>query len=296
MRCTIVVATRDRHEQLAATLRHHRSLPERPAVVVVDDASDEPAVAPGAELIRLPESAGAAARNAGALAARTPYLALTDDDAWWAPGALRWASALLDAHPRLALVQAHVLVGAKAYDDPTCVRMGRGGVPAHGAQPGTPIVSFVACAVVIRRSAFLSCGGFSPRLGTGGEEQLLSWDLMAAGWQLSYVPAIVAHHAPPPAPDGRLPRRETTIRNALWTAWLRRPLPVAARQTARALARACTDRVTARAVGRAVAGGRWVWGERRVNPPHVEAMCRAVERGPLPSARRPTRSAASPVG
>src|SRR3954470_17650585 len=72
-RCTVVVATRDRQDQLAATLPRHLALPERARVVVVDDGSSEPVVAPGADLLRLSRGAGGGARNTGARAADTPY-------------------------------------------------------------------------------------------------------------------------------------------------------------------------------------------------------------------------------
>src|SRR4051794_27209800 len=277
-RCTVVVATRDRHDQLAATVPRHLALPERPRVVVVDDASAEPVVAPGAEVLPLRDGAGGAARNAGAHASTTPYLAFTDDDAWWSPGALGAAADLLDAHPRLAVVQPHVLVGAGERDDPTCAAMRTSPLPSAPGQPGRPILSFIACAVVIRREAIVSCGGFSPHLGTGGEEQLLSWDLAAAGWQLSYLPDVIAHHDPPPAPDGRPARQTTTIRNALWTTWLRRPAAAALRATAATLTRAAHDRTTAHALRDAITGGRWILQQRKVNPPHVEAMCRTLAR------------------
>ena len=71
-RCTIVVATRDRHDQLAATLPRHLALSERPRVLVVDDASAEPVVAPGADVLRLSPGAGGAARNAAPARARRP--------------------------------------------------------------------------------------------------------------------------------------------------------------------------------------------------------------------------------
>src|SRR4051794_28551736 len=274
-RCTVVVATRDRHDQLAATLPRHLALPERPRVLVIDDASAEPVIAPGAEVIRLRRGAGGAARNAGARASRTPYLVFTDDDAWWSPGALRIAADLLDTNPRLAVVQPHVLVGSAERDDPTCAAMRTSPLPNAPGQPGRPILSFIACAVVIRREAILSCGGFSPHLGTGGEEQLLSWDLAAAGWQLSYVPEVIAHHDPPPAPDGRPARQTATIRNALWTMWLRRPLSAAAGETVAALARATHDRTTAHALRDAILGGRWVLRQRKATPPHGEGRCRA---------------------
>jgi GT2 family glycosyltransferase len=278
MMITVVVAAHGRPEQLARTLPRHLALPERPRVVVVDDASPEPlAVPPGVSLVRLERDAGESPRNVGARAAGTPYVAFTDDDAWWEPGALAAACALLDRHPRLALVQPHVLVGADERDDPTCLEMARSPLPPAPGQPGHNLLGFIACAVVVRVAAFAEVGGFHARLGVGGEEELLGSDLAAAGWQLSYVPEIVAHHAPPPRTDGRPERRETLLRNALWTAWLRRPAATAARHTAHALARAPRDRVTVRAVARALAASPWLLRERRVSPPAVEAQRRLLE-------------------
>ena len=282
-RLSVVIATRNRRARLLDTLPHHLTLPEQPRVVVVDDASTDGtagalvAAHPRVEVVRLRSSLGGAARNEGVRVTTTPYVAFSDDDAWWRPGALRMAADLLDAHPRLAVVQAHVLVGHDERDDVTCTQMRASPLRPIGDQPGCPILSFVACAVVIRRTAFDECHGFSPRLAIGGEEELLSWDLAAAGWQLSYVPEIIAHHHPPPAPGGRPLRRETTIRNALWTAWLRRPAGAATRATIRTLARAPRDRTTARAVRRAVAEGAWLVRERRVSPPSVEQMLRQLE-------------------
>jgi GT2 family glycosyltransferase len=281
-RVTVVIASRDRREQLLATVDRHRALPERPPVIVVDDGSTDGSASAvsrtGVSVIRLGSSVGGAARNVGVRAAATPYVALTDDDAWWRPGALDRAVAVLDAHPRVAVVQAHVLVGAAERDDPTCVAMARSGLVPAPDLPGHPIVSFVACSVVVRREAFLACGGFLARLGVGGEEELLSWDLVSAGWQLSYVPEVVAHHHPERVPGGRPVRRETTLRNALWTIWLRRPFASAVRVSARRLAGASRDRTTLRAVVRAVAGGGWVLRERRVSPPDVEFALRRLER------------------
>jgi GT2 family glycosyltransferase len=277
---TVVVASRNRRSQLLDSVPRHLALPERPPVIVVDDASTdgtaEALAALPVRVIRLAESRGGAARNAGVGTATTPYVAFSDDDSWWRPGALWRAAALLDAHPRLAVVQAHVLVGPQERDDPTCAAMAASPLPPGDGQPGHPILGFIACATVVRRSAFLDAGGFSARLAVGGEEELLVLDLAAAGWQLSYVPEIVAHHHPPATPD-RPERRATTLRNALWTAWLRRPLGSATRVTATALSRAPADRATARAIGSALAGSAWVLRERRVSPPHVEAMSRLLD-------------------
>jgi GT2 family glycosyltransferase len=276
-RVTVVVATRDRWDELSNSVPRHLALPERPHVIVVDNASREPRDIAGVELIRCARNLGGAGRNVGVRAARTPYVAFSDDDSWWEPGALARCAALLDAHPRLAVVQARILVGPDHRLDSTCAAMARSPVRSADGQPGFPLLSFVACAVVVRRSAFLAAGGFSPRFAVGGEEELLGWDLASAGWQLSYVPEAVAHHHPPPQSRDRPRRREVAVRNALWTAWLRRPAGIAAGRTVAVAARALGDRVTARGLARALAGLPWILRARRVTPPHVEAGLRLLE-------------------
>ena len=64
---------------------------------------------------------------------------------------------------------------------------------------GPAVLGFLACAVVVRRDAFLAAGGFQPRLHVYGEEALLAMDLAAAGWLLSYAPELTVRHLPRPA-------------------------------------------------------------------------------------------------
>jgi N-acetylglucosaminyl-diphospho-decaprenol L-rhamnosyltransferase len=289
-RVAIVVAARDRRDVLLDTLPRHLALPERPQVVLVDDASTDgtadavAAALPQVNVIRLERSRGGAARNAGLEAAEAPYVALCDDDSWWTPGALRRAADLLDRHPRLALINGLVLVGPDLRVDPVCVEMARSSLTPLDGQPGRPLLSFLACAAVVRRSAVLEAGGFLEHLQVGGEEELLGWDLAAAGWRLSYVPEIVARHDPPPN-DGRPGRREIGLRNHLWTTWLRRPLGPALARTVRELSRAPADRHTVRAALRALAGLPWIFRERRTSPPHVERMRRLLDAHRRPPGR-----------
>jgi N-acetylglucosaminyl-diphospho-decaprenol L-rhamnosyltransferase len=290
-RVTVVIASRNRRDVLVRNLPRTLELPEHPRVILVDDASTDGtpeavrAAHPEVEVIELERHMGSAARNMGLRAAQTPYVAFCDDDSWWEPGALTAAADLLDEHPRLAVVNGHVLVGPDEHDDPICVEMAESPLPAAEGQPGHPLLSFVACAVVVRRDAILAAGGFQERFLIGGEEELLGWDLAGAGWQLSYVPQLLAHHHPPPH-TGRPDRREVGIRNTLWTTWLRRPLRTAATRTARDLRRFPRDRTTARAVMRAVAGLPWILRERRVSPPHIEHMRRLLEQQQLRSHSR----------
>jgi GT2 family glycosyltransferase len=171
-RTAVVVASRNRRAQLLETIPRHLALPERPRVVLVDNASTDgsadaiAAAHPEVEVLRLERNRGAGARNAGARAVAAAYVAFTDDDAWWEPGALRRAADLMDAHPRLAVVQAHILVGAEERDDPICAEMAASPLPAAGGQPGHPILSFVACTVVVRRSAFLAWAAFPSASGS----------------------------------------------------------------------------------------------------------------------------------
>jgi len=266
---TVVIATRDRATELSRTLDKLAALPERPATIVVDNGSRDqtPQVAArrsGVAYLRLSGNAGAAARTIGAVAAITPYVAFADDDSWWAPGALRRAASHLERHPRLAVVAARLLVGPEARLDPTCERMRDSPLRRGPGLPGPAVLGFVACAAVVRRSAFLAVGGFHPRFGFGAEEALVSIDLAAAGWDLAYLEDVVAHHHP--ARATRPGRRRTTLRNEVWIAWLRLPGRDALRRL-RGIARAGAP--GSRAIAGALAGLPWVLRERHAVSPEL---------------------------
>lgn len=282
----VAIATRDRRAQLLATLERLRALPERPPVVVADNASSDGTAAavrarwPEAELVALGENRGGAARNAAVRALAAPYVAFSDDDSWWEPGALTRAAELLRAHPRIGLLAARVLVGPQRRLDPTCVAMAASPLSddAPPGTPGTPVLGFVACGAVVRRSAFLAAGGFDARYGVGGEERLLALDLAAAGWHVRYVPELVAHHWPAGGDAGRDGRAARMVRNDLWSAWLRRPARRLPAATGRALAAGGARRDAVRGAAAALRGLPWVARERRPLPPAVEAAMRALER------------------
>ena len=266
----IVIATCDRGELLLATLERLVALPERVPVVVVDNGAprDLAAVVHAAgydrravEVITLPHDHGPAARTIGSRHLATELVAFCDDDSWFAPGALARAADRFAAEPRLALLQARVLVGADERLDPTCARLD--GAPA--------LLGFVACGVVVRRRALLEVGGFAPGGSFGGEERRVALDLASAGWNAVYDPDVVAHHHPVPD-ERRRGRRGDVVRNDLQTAWSRLPWRVAARQTRQSACRqpvatACALLELPRALR-----------ERRPVSPPVAAALRAIER------------------
>lgn len=238
-RVAVVVVTRNRLPELLTTLGHLRTLPERPHVVVVDNASTDGTAHtvrerfPEVEVLALQENAGGAGRTAGVERVEAPYVAFADDDSWWEPGSLARAADLFEAHPRLGLIAARILVGPEEREDPVCAAMEASPLPADLELPGPPVLGFLACGAVVRREAYLQAGGFHARMMIGGEEALLAADMAAAGWSLAYVRNLTARHHPSTVRD-RSARLRGEVRNALWFAWMRRPVPPAARLTLRA--------------------------------------------------------------
>lgn len=273
-RTGVVIITLDRRDEALACLNRLARLPERPRVVLVDNGSrDGTAEAVrrdhrGVDLVALPDNLGAIGRNIGVERLTTPYVAFCDDDTWWEPGSLGRAADLLDAHPRLGLVNARILVEPGGDDDPVVAELRNSPVPGPGWLPGPAIGSFLAGASVVRREAFTAVGGFSERLRFAGEEELLAVDLLSAGWELCYVEDLVVHHRASPQRDPHA-RRRAGLRNTLWFTWLRQPVRQALRRTAFLLRTVPRDRVSALAFVDAARGVRWIVAERRVMPPPV---------------------------
>jgi GT2 family glycosyltransferase len=282
-RVSVVVITRDRRSEVVRSLARLLALPDRPAVILVDnDSSDGTADAveeqyPTVDVVRLERNLGAAARTVGVERTRMPYVAFSDDDSWWTAGALERAADVLDRVPGVGVLAARVLVGPDDRLDPVCRAMRNsplGEVPGAGPR----VLGFVACGAVVRRSAYLQVGGFHPRYGVGGEEALLALDLAERGWDCAYADDVVAHHHPSPVRD-RSARRVREVRNDMWTLWLRRRLSGALPGTARVLARLPVDRDARAGMRAALAGAHWVLRER---VPVEAATERALRRlGPV---------------
>jgi GT2 family glycosyltransferase len=279
---TVVILTYRRPVELRRTLLHMMALATPPPVVVVDNGPGDGTRAmlaaefPSVRLIAMERNRGAAARNEGVQAASTPYVAFCDDDCWWAEGSLEAAVALLDAHPALAVLCARVLVGEHAVEDPTCAVMANSPLPRDGL-PGPALVGFLAGAAVVRRAAFIEAGGYEPRFLIGGEESLLSLDLLARGWRISYASQLTVRHFPSAQRDSAA-RRRLLRRNALWLAWLRLPGRMMLAETLRACMAACRSRDDALAMLAALRGLPWALARRKVIPAPLAEMAQLLRR------------------
>ncbi|MFH8655621.1 glycosyltransferase family 2 protein [Streptomyces afghaniensis] len=277
----IVIATRNRSGALAEALRHLVALPERPRILVADNASTDDTRAmlaryfPQVGVLALPFNHGALARNYGARALDTPYVAFSDDDSWWAPGALGRAARLFERHPRLGLIAARTLVGPAAAPDPLNEVLAASPLGHAADLPGTQVLGFLACASVVRRSAYLDAGGFHRLLFFGGEETLLAYDMAARGWGVTHCPDVTAHHHP--APSARTGRPVVQRRNELLTAWLRRPVPYALARTRALAVEARHDDHARQALRGTLARLPAALRARRPLPPHVERAARLLE-------------------
>ncbi|TDE41415.1 glycosyltransferase [Nonomuraea mesophila] len=269
-----MVASRDRLRALARTLPKH----PRPVILVDNGSTDGTAGFvrrhfPDVLLAEPGVNLGAPGRNLGVRMAGTPYVAFADDDSWWAPGALERAADVLDAHPRLAVLGARVLVGPEERLDPVSELMRHSPLGTEPDLPGPSVLGFLACGAVVRREAFLEAGGFDDVIFFFGEEERLAVDLAAKGWGLAYVDDVVAHHHPSPAKDPR-GRQALAARNAVLTAVLRRPWPVVARRAFDALRAGPPGWEGLRAAVPRLPGAL---ADRRELPPAVERARRRLE-------------------
>jgi len=275
-RVTVVVASRNRRDELLATLPRH----EGPVILVDNGSTDGSQQAvrrhhPHVDIVELETNHGAPARTLGVQRARTPYVAFADDDSWWAPGALERAADLFDACPRLGLLGGRVLVGPDQRLDPVSAAMRDSPLGPDEDLPGPSVLGFLACGTIVRREAYLQAGGFSPLLFFFGEEELLALDLAAAGWGLVYSDEVVAHHHPQGSSRDTSARVQLAGRNRMLTTLLRRPWPVVARTALDTVRQGPDGRRAARAalarIGPALSG-------RRLLPTDLEAArCRLSE-------------------
>lgn len=220
MDLTVCICTHERPRYLRDCLdglRRQTAARDRFSVLVVDSGSSAGAATElgqlasehEARLIRLDHAGVSMARNAGAWAARTPFIAYIDDDAI---PATDWVEAILAAIAEPGRPPA--LIGGRILP--------RWEAPLPGWWPASlrGVLSIIehegrgeyrtasvpknlepyAANVVVHVLSLLAAGGFGGAIGRYGqsllsdEEVQLAWMLQDAGYSVRYDSRIVVHH------------------------------------------------------------------------------------------------------
>ncbi len=216
---TVLIATKDRPEDLRRTLQELRRQ-DYPALelIVIDDGSAtslEPIVRASWEqalFIRHSESAGQCKRRSeGFEIAAGEYILQLDDDSHPVDGAaISRAVAAMQSHPNWACLSFYVFNGA---------------VLPETLPPLEPKFNnaFVGCGAMFRTRALTQVGGYRDFFGNEWEEEELGLRLLAAGWVIYFFPAVVIHHHV--SVRNRNQERTWTrqIRNKLWAIAMHMP-------------------------------------------------------------------------
>lgn len=220
MDLTVCICTRDRPRYVRDCLdglRRQVAARDQFNILLVDSASapnvaaelDSLALAHDARLIRLEHPGISLARNAGAWAARTPFIAYIDDDAI---PATDWVETILAAIRQPgrppALIGGRILPRWEAPLPawwPASLRgvlsiiehEGRGEYRTASVPQG---LEPYAANMVVHVLSLLAAGGFGGALGRYGhcllsdEEVQLAWMLQDAGYSVRYDSRIVVYH------------------------------------------------------------------------------------------------------
>lgn len=200
---TVVIPVMNRHGALRRLLSSIRAstAQKNPRIIVVDDASEDPAAINkaatefDAECVALVNNVGpAGARNAGLAHVKTEYVVFLDSDVVIDKNTI---PTLLKhfADPQVALVVPRI-VGL----NPEKSWIGRYenarssldlGPIASAVKPRSPLSWASSAAMVVRMSALSE--GFDPEMRVGEDVDLI-WRLSKAGWRIRYEPVAQARH------------------------------------------------------------------------------------------------------
>jgi glycosyltransferase involved in cell wall biosynthesis len=195
-------------------------------IVVVDDGSTDDTAArvgaiPGVRLVRQANAGAAAARNRGVREAGGDWIAFLDADDLWTPGHLaRVERAILATEGRAPLLFADAAYGT-GPDAPTL--WGRSGFRVDGERALAVDASnwgllsrqpMLMPATVVRRDAFLACGGLDERLPCREDTHLfLKLALAAPACAVAGVGVVVTADADP---GERLTERHPSTGAVYW--------------------------------------------------------------------------------
>ncbi len=196
--CSIIIPTCNRPRQLSACLVALAQLDyprDRYEIVIVDDGSETPVVAPGARVIRQPNAGPGTARNTGAREASGEFLAFTDDDCAPAPDWLRQAVTRLAANPG-HIVGGHICNALRAnlYAEASQMLVSYLYDYYNTGRRGPSF--FTSNNMAVAHSLFLDVGGFDSLLSrAAAEDRELCDRWLHLGHGLTYAPEMIIHHS-----------------------------------------------------------------------------------------------------
>lgn len=192
-------------------------LPSDVPVIVVDDGSPVPlaplaAERPGLTVLRHESSRGpAAARNAGAAAARTPWIAFLDADTIPDP---QWIDRLkarvtVDDGATTVVLAAPQIVpldgaGSGGWFERRVCALDLGDTPSE-VGPGRPVSYVPSAALLVRAESFAAVGGFDEDMHVGEDVDLV-WRIARLG-VVRYHPDVRVGHRPRGTLGAALDRR-----------------------------------------------------------------------------------------
>ena len=285
----VLIATRNRREELRRAVESALRQTAAPEVIVLDDASTDGTAElverefPRVVLHRSAEPQGyIALRNLGVRLATAPIVAIVDDDAVL-QSALTLEQTLRDFDdPRIGAV-------AIPHVDVTLRETPRVNAPRR---EGIFLTSeFTGTAAALRRDVFAVLGGFRESMVHQTEERDFCLRMLEAGWVVRVGRADPIHHYLSPARDLR--RMDLYgRRNAVLCAWYNEPLPDAliriAEMSAIGISSGLRVGRPANALRGLALGYRDCWRERAARRPVRRGVNRAFRRlwkdGPLPLA------------
>jgi glycosyltransferase involved in cell wall biosynthesis len=201
MQATIVITTKNRKQDLAATVRSALQQTANPEVLVIDDGSTDGtsemirAEFPGARLDRSEKSLGyIAQRNRAARLATGDIVFSIDDDAVFSsPRIIEQTLAEFD-HPRIGAVAMPFIN----------VNSDRAVHPRAAENPGILCGhEFIGTAHAVRRELFVGLGGYREYLFHQGEENDYCIRMLDAGYVVRLGQADPIHHFESPRRDLR---------------------------------------------------------------------------------------------
>jgi GT2 family glycosyltransferase len=236
---------------------------------------------------------GIEARNLAAREAKGELLLLLDDDSYPLPGAVEALVEAFERDPRLGVAGGLV----RDVDLQTGAETERGtntfdfwlGDPER---PDDEVQSFFfpegAC--MVRREAFLEVGGFFEGYFHTHAEIDLATRMIAAGWDVRYVPAAGFVHLKAESGRDKSEMLRLRVRNQVWYFYRHFPALVAARRIPAYLAFDLVESTKSRALGSWALGVRDSWRDReRVRGTRSPLPRDVVRRAELNRGRRHLR-------